>query len=231
MKKRVDFIKKITPLVIIALAIAGNGCKEVSYKRAAHRMHKSTSSQSGNFIIKHIESESEKNGIWVNNDIAGEPSFEVSSNLSRAAMLQAINEIRSHPQYCGGPAPALRWNSSLEAASKEHSKDMAINNFLSHQGSNTNWDITAKALRISRGSYFYERAQYHGYRPKMVGETVARVNIRGRGSWPHALKVLMRSPKHCKVIMNPKFTEVGMAEGVTINGKTYWTITFGRPMR
>jgi len=59
--------------------------------------------------------------------------------------LKLINNIRSHSQDCGQfgikpPAKPLKWNYNLYKAAYEHSRDMAMNSFLEHYGSNTKYD-------------------------------------------------------------------------------------------
>ena len=137
--------------------------------------------------------------------------------------LTAINTFRSQGRSCGtagyfSDAPALRWNDSLYRASYEHSRDMMQSNSLSHKGSQSTFDWTAKAQSLSRASSFKDRIENNGYTKwKNIAENIAM----GSSTVDQVMDQWISSDGHCANIMNPQFTDVGMAE---VN--KYWTQDF-----
>jgi uncharacterized protein YkwD len=69
------------------------------------------------------------------------------------------------------------------------------------------------------------RAEAAGYDWRALGENIAWNSVTPEdvvAGW-------MRSPGHCKNIMNPSFTEIGVAYVQIADGQTWWTQDFGRP--
>jgi len=149
---------------------------------------------------------------------------------SKKAYLNALNQVRRQGRSCGGEgyfssAPALRWSDSLYRASYEHSHDMAKSSSFSHLGSSTSYDWTAKVQHLKRGSSFKERIENNGYTKwKNIAENIAM----GPSTIEGVMAQWLRSDRHCANIMNPEFTDVGMA-GVKKEGmyqSYYWTQDF-----
>jgi uncharacterized protein YkwD len=134
-----------------------------------------------------------------------------------AEVLRLTNEARSHSRKCGGrkfkAARALRWSPVLASSADEHSTDMATRDYFSHYAPN--------------GNSPFDRMRAAGYRYRAAGENIAA----GRSLADPAavVRAWLNSPGHCKVLMNPRYRElgVGRAEGP---GKwsVYWTQNFGR---
>ena len=132
-------------------------------------------------------------------------------------VLTLVNQKRAAGASCGGvykaPAPALSLDSRLRCAARVHSKDMGVNNFFSHTGSNgsTPWQ------RINNAGYVYSTA----------GENIAA----GYATPSAVVDSWMKSTGHCNNIMNPSFIHLGVgyyyASGSTYGH--YWTQDFGRP--
>ncbi len=149
-------------------------------------------------------------------------------------LLDKINAVRANGAPCSRiSAPPVKWNRKLVDAAKAHAQDMAMHNFLGHLGSGTSTDVARKAL--GRGSNFYERILYFGYPIKpgeLAGEilTYTKYNIVGDRQpldhFDHALENFLRSPRHCALLMNPRFSDVGIA-AYKDNEKIYWDIEFG----
>ena len=162
------------------------------------------------------------------NGAAGQPSSAPGSASIDRQILQTVNKLRSQPQYCAPATGPVRWSSSLKAAAYEHSEDMAKNHYVEHDGSGTQWDKTAIAKKLGRGSIFYERIRYNGFNIKayaLAGENATRITTRsGLRSWRTAIKYWMNDRKHCENIMNPRYTHVGMAGYIGDDGKVYWTM-------
>lgn len=133
-------------------------------------------------------------------------------------ILDGVNAARAEGRTCGTeqfPATApLRWNPMLESTALMHSQDMAAQRYFSH----TAKDGSLAGARSTRVGYVWQR----------VGENIAF----GQNSPQEALKGWLNSPTHCANIMNPKFTEMGAAYGLTTeerDGVFYWTQMFGTP--
>lgn len=129
----------------------------------------------------------------------------------RKDVVERINDARGKTQQCGtqtfDPAPPLRWNAVLAAASLRHSEDMAANGNAGHVGTD--------------GSGPERRIREAGYRYAIYGEVVAT----GYKTGKDAVQGLFDSPGHCAVMMNPNYTEAGAA----MAGGHFWTVDFGTP--
>jgi len=154
------------------------------------------------------------------------------SQSQKEEFINAVNSARADTQDCGkkgifGPAPALSWSDELYKSAYEHSRDMAINGVVEHQGTNKNSDWTAKDLKLGRGSYFYERAEHNGY----IEYKVVEENVAGGTYFNTAQDVVeawLESDGHCASLMNKEVKEFGMAH-VKENTKYthYWSQEFG----
>jgi uncharacterized protein YkwD len=136
-----------------------------------------------------------------------------------ARVLALVNEARSRPRRCGDrefqPAAPLQWNGVLAEVAAAHTDDMASHSFVEHRGS----DGSTPAQRISRAGYDWLN----------VGENVAA----GQPGPEEVVEDWLGSPGHCANIMEPAFTQIGVAFRVNMKAKTavYWAQEFGRPAR
>ncbi len=134
-----------------------------------------------------------------------------------AEVLTLTNKARSRSRKCGSTrmkaVKAVRWNATLARTANAHSADMATKNYFSHYD---------KAGRSP-----FKRIRAAGYNYRAAGENIAA----GRSlSSPQAVvRAWLKSPGHCKVIMNGKYKELGIGR-VEGPGKwtVYWTQNFGR---
>lgn len=132
-------------------------------------------------------------------------------------LLQAVNLARSSSKMCGevqyAATTTMAWHATLANVAKGHSEDMAQNNFLSHTGS----DGSTSTQRISQSSYAWS----------LSGEALAK------GQTTSAAVVIdwLNSPSHCKVLMNPDYTQLGASclKAVSDGASNYWTLTAARP--
>ena len=163
--------------------------------------------------------------------IAGVEHRQIDISLEKQELLDAINQARSIQRDCYpaddsrgimGPSPKLYWNNELYASALEHSTDLAQSDTFSHYGSGTSSDITGNG----KPSIFYERIVANGYSNYYsVGENIAG----GQETLEEVMHAWLTSPGHCENIMNPNYTEVGVAI-VTEADSTYgiyWTQNFG----
>jgi len=142
------------------------------------------------------------------------------------ATLKAINEARSKKQICSKAVTPLRWNKTLYYRAKEHAIDMAVTKKLQHNGSGLDTDKTAKHLGLKRGSYFYERVnQKINDKTLYSGELIIRTSASMLKSPKDLIEYWVKRQKDCKVIMNPKFSDVALAKVISNkDNKAYWTL-------
>jgi uncharacterized protein YkwD len=124
-------------------------------------------------------------------------------------VLKLVNARRAEGAVCGGKkmasAPPLARNEKLQRAARRHSIDMRKNNFMSHTSSD--------------GRSPLDRTHAEGYVGMGGGENVARSYEPQR-----VMQRWMSSPGHCKNIMEPKFTDLG----VGFVAPNSWTQNFGQ---
>ncbi|MFN3556456.1 MAG: CAP domain-containing protein [Bacteroidales bacterium] len=129
-----------------------------------------------------------------------------------AELLEEMNEVRSKGHTCGGqwygPAAPLLWEDRLGRAAQLHAEDMAEGNYLSHYSA----DGRDPGQRISQQGY-----NWHTY-----GENIAR----GFQSPTAVLQAWLSSEGHCRNIVSPNFTQVGL--GYDPRGH-FWVQVFARP--
>jgi uncharacterized protein YkwD len=132
-------------------------------------------------------------------------------------ILKHINDARGQGRMCGNtyyePVRLVVWNDKLAEASLEHSLDMAENGFLSHTG--------------SKGDGLNQRLIMVHYEWTACGENIGH-GYRGSGE---AVQSWLKSPLHCKNIMDPDFKEIGAAYAKSKTLRTYWTLIFGNPLQ
>ena len=132
-------------------------------------------------------------------------------------MLALVNQFRSQPQTCGGEALpavlALTLDDRLNTAARLHSEDMANNNYFDHTGLN--------------GSSFGDRIRAQGYQFGAGGENIAAGSATAQG----AFNQWAGSPGHCRNMMSPNFTQLGVGYGQNANSDFthYWTQVFATP--
>ena len=109
------------------------------------------------------------------------------------------------------PVDPVIIDSALEQASRCHSLDMGVNDFLGHTGSD--------------GNSFSERAYAAGYTGFAMAENVAA----GQSSPAAVVSSWMNSTGHCNNIMHSNADEMGIGY-VSVPGSRYtryWTMKFG----
>jgi uncharacterized protein YkwD len=131
-------------------------------------------------------------------------------------MLVATNAARARGADCGGdlfdPAGPMTMNHLAQYAARLHSRDMATQNYFEHDSLD--------------GRTFSDRMQAAGY----GGPTPWGENLQAGGRTAEAaVAALMDSPGHCRNIMNPAFTVVGMGYAFDQSSMygAYWTQDFG----
>jgi uncharacterized protein YkwD len=131
-----------------------------------------------------------------------------------ARVLELVNAARGGRRRCGlrrlGPAPPLAASASLLRVAAGHAADMASRGVMEHAGAD--------------GSTAAERATRAGYAWRTVGENVAQ----GQSSPEQVVEEWLGSPRHCANIMDPDFSEMGVAVASGPQG-VFWAQVFGAP--
>jgi uncharacterized protein YkwD len=134
-----------------------------------------------------------------------------------ARILALTNDARSYSRQCGTrmfeAAAPVAPNPLLDRAAAVHARDMAQHSYLEHEGR----DAASPADRVDRA----------GYRWRSVGENIAS----GQTTPEEVVREWIASPTHCATLMNPGFTDMGVAYAVDVNSEAgiYWAQVFGRP--
>jgi uncharacterized protein YkwD len=142
------------------------------------------------------------------------PLAEQASELE-ARVISLVNDARSRARRCGDrlmvAAPPVSANARLRAAAAVHANDMAGLSFFSHTGTD--------------GSKVAERARHSGYAWRTVGENIAA----GQMTADAAMQGWLKSPSHCANLMQPSYTEMGLAFAVNPQSESgvYWVQVFG----
>jgi len=131
--------------------------------------------------------------------------------VSKDYILSKINKLRTKGCRCGGKrmksvAP-LSWNRTLEISALQHAIEMKKYNYFGHISIN--------------GEDIGDRLDDLGYKWQFVGENLAT----GQKSFDEAMIDWIKSPSHCKMLMNPNMKEVAISR----YGK-FWVQHFGAKM-
>jgi len=155
--------------------------------------------------------------LWIVLATPFAPRVSGSAEAAAQKVLALVNSARATPRNCGGKffqaAGPLRWNDTLARAARWHAEDMARHSYFSHDGRD--------------GSNPGQRAASAGYRYRTVGENIAG----GQVTPNEAVASWVKSPAHCANLMNPAFTEMGVAFAVNAASDigVYWAQVLGAP--
>ena len=148
-----------------------------------------------------------RNGVWTNGWEDREAQIRVLVNAARSVGRNCGNSF--HPA-----APPVHYDGSLTCSARNHSRDMAHNEFFSHTGTGG----TTPAQRI------FNMADYDG--------TSHAENITAGGALntaQEAMDAWLASPSHCAALMSPNLSELGVGY-YRLEGSPYvhyWTQNFG----
>jgi uncharacterized protein YkwD len=142
-------------------------------------------------------------------DLVENPTISnLPATVNKSQLLQLVNEVRQKGCQCGEtyyyPTTTVSWNNQLEQAAYNHSSDMYHNKYFSHTGS----DGSDAGVRIDRT----------GYNWMAYGENIAT----GYTTEKDVVDAWIKSPGHCRNIMNKAYKEMGVARV-----GNYWTQEFG----
>jgi uncharacterized protein YkwD len=145
------------------------------------------------------------------------PPAPESENAVDADLLQRINLARSHARRCGSrwfeAAPPLLDEPRLRSAAQAHARDMLEHNYFAHESPD--------------GSTPAQRVGGTGYRYRLIGENIAS----GPTTAQEAVDGWLASPGHCENLMDPRFTQSGVAYAASRYGtpRILWVQDFGAP--
>lgn len=133
------------------------------------------------------------------------------SEESKTSILKKVNRVRSTGCFCGRKympaAEPLDWNNTLYKSALGHAKEMTRYNFFAHFSIN--------------GDDIGDRLESYGYDWQVAGENLGE----GQRSFDEVLQDWLDSKSHCKMLMNPKVTEMAVA----YHGR-FWVQHFGKKM-
>jgi uncharacterized protein YkwD len=130
---------------------------------------------------------------------------EIAERVTKVVALH--NEARAKEKL-----NSLEVSPRLTKAAQRHADDMAKRREMSHKGS----DGTMPGERIKDAGYIYRRS----------GENVAY----GRWTPERLMEGWMGSPPHKKNILG-SYSQIGAACAIAEDGRSYWCVTFGLPLR
>lgn len=129
------------------------------------------------------------------------------ASTPEAEVLRLVNVERARLDNC----PALRNDTRLARAARDHSKDMAAHNYFGHVSQD--------------GRTFVDRIEDAGYpRNQAAAENIAA----GYGSPAAVMNGWMLSEGHKRNILNCGFRALGVGLAYSPGGMPYWTQNFGR---
>jgi uncharacterized protein YkwD len=144
------------------------------------------------------------------------PAAAQSGNVAERVLV-LVNEARSQARRCGarsfGAARPVQLDAALTRAAAAHAQSMARDSYMEHRGTD--------------GSMPADRATKAGYDWRSIGENIAS----GQNTADRVVQDWVKSPEHCANIMDPGFTQMGVAFAVNkaSEGGIYWAQEFGRP--
>ena len=142
--------------------------------------------------------------------------WDESHTALEEEVLELVNERRAAGASCGSegnfePTGPLTMNANLRCAARNHSKDMADNDYFSHDSQ----DGRSPGERIEQAEYDYST----------WGENIAAGSPDAAGT----VDQWMNSDGHCANIMRDRYTEIGVGYAPGGGYGHVWTQVFGAP--
>lgn len=165
-------------------------------------------------------------GVPAGDHCAAVATWDAKSTQFEDEVLKLTNEARAVGHNCDkegtfGPTTPLKMQPQLRCSSRLHSKYMAETGDFNHTQTATMLDPFA-------------RMKAAGYQFRTAGENIAA----GQPTPKSVVDGWLDSDGHCRNIMDPGFTELGVGyvvskAGTGLGGRAtpYWTQNFGKPLR
>lgn len=142
-------------------------------------------------------------------------SFALAQTTAQleSQVISLLNDARAKGVACRGGGggyslPPLRFSAILAQTAKSHALNMGRYGFMSHY-----FRGVGPRVRVARAGYRYLR--------------MSEIIFKGRNSDPaRAVRWWLRSPVHCRAIMNPHYTEAGA--GLSRVGHA-WAVVLAQP--
>lgn len=138
------------------------------------------------------------------------PPHEVSET-EQSQILSKVNAIRAHGCYCGDefmqPVGSVEWNDKLYASALHHARQMDRFGYFGHYG--------------PRGEDIGQRLDAVDYLWEVAGENLGE----GQKSFEEVLRDWIDSESHCRMLMNPRVTEMAVAKY-----SKYWVQHWGKQL-
>src|SRR5262245_33383446 len=133
-------------------------------------------------------------------------------------VIALVDRQRAQGASCSGvqlgPVPALSMKAALRESSRAHARDMALNDYFSHDSQD--------------GRTFSDRIAAVGYRFSNAGENIAAGSDTAEGAMQQWLD---STAGHCENIMSSKYVDIGVgyAENPQARFVQYWVQNFASP--
>ena len=130
-------------------------------------------------------------------------------------VLRETNRARARGATCGEygafePTKPLAPDARLQRAAQDHANDMRENDFYGHSGA----DGSAPGARMRRA----------GFEGSPAGENIAH----GQSTAAEVVQGWVKSPGHCRNLMNPSATKLGVGVAASMSRGKLWVQNFGR---
>lgn len=132
---------------------------------------------------------------------------ELKLTADEEAIIELTNAERKKAET---PLHPLKVNPQLMEAARKHAENMAAQDKLDHK-------LDEKEP--------VDRTKAAGYKSKFVGENIAW----NQKSPKDAVQAWMDSEGHRENILEPRYTEIGVAVAKNKKGEQYWVQVFGKP--
>lgn len=140
-------------------------------------------------------------------DIQQAPAPSVSLDSAESYMLQAVNEQRT-----AAGLPPVKLDPTVTEISRTRSNDMAARNYFSHTSPD--------------GQQFLGMLSDLKVRYKFAGEILARNNYPEAEASSVAINSYLGSPAHKAIMVDSRFTSIGIGHATGADGMQYYTLIF-----
>ncbi|HEY5387277.1 MAG TPA: CAP domain-containing protein [Thermoleophilia bacterium] len=149
--------------------------------------------------------------------VAGLAAPSGTSALTLTSLERQVITSVNAQRVAHGQAP-VRAHSSLMAAARAQSRDMAHNSFFSH------YSLSGASFGSRLVSYGYRR---DGYSAWSVGENIASARAGTLAATPQGVVILwMQNAAHRRVVLGAAFRDVGVGVHLA-GGRRYFTLDLG----
>jgi uncharacterized protein YkwD len=191
-----------------------NGLTVQWFERARFEYHPELAGTGKAIQLTHLGSMaygSQSNRTAPSAPVASPASYQaapsVNLNSDESYLLQAINEQRA----AAGVGP-VRLDPTLTEVSRSRSNDMAARNYFSHT--------------TPEGKQFIGMLGDHRIDYRFAGEILARNNYPDSEASHVAIESYLNSSAHKAIMLDGRFTSVGVGQAVASNGMHYYTVIF-----